>query len=75
VGYLDFLPSEAKQEGRLVRRFEVFTGSGRRRRWSTAEKTAIARETYAIDATVSLVAVALYWHGAVFNAGAQPSAR
>ena len=37
-------------------KIEVLAGPERRRRWSTTEKVAIVRETYEIDATVSLVA-------------------
>ena len=37
-------------------KIEVLSGPERRRRWSTTEKLAIVRETYEIDATVSLVA-------------------
>lgn len=39
-----------------VRRIEVFTGSGRRRRWSAAEKAAIVVESFGADETVSAVA-------------------
>lgn len=37
-------------------KIEVLTGPERRRRWSTAEKLALVRETYEVGATVSLVA-------------------
>ncbi len=37
-------------------KIEVLSGPERRRRWGTAEKLAIVRETYEADATVSLVA-------------------
>ena len=39
-----------------VRRFEVFTGSGRRREWPAAEKARIVAESYEPGATVSGVA-------------------
>jgi transposase len=39
-----------------VRRFELFTGAGRRREWSPAEKARIVAESYEAGATVSGVA-------------------
>ena len=39
-----------------VRRIEVFTGAGRRRSWSAAEKTAIVTESYGAGETVCAVA-------------------
>jgi transposase len=39
-----------------VRRFEVFTGSGRRRDWSEEEKARIVAESYEPGASVSAVA-------------------
>jgi transposase len=39
-----------------VRRLEVFTGTGRRRAWSAAEKARIVAESYASDDGVSAVA-------------------
>jgi transposase len=39
-----------------VRRFEVFTGSGRRREWSSDEKARIVAESYETGETVSAVA-------------------
>lgn len=39
-----------------VRRFEVFTGSGRRREWSLEEKSRIVAESYGTDETVCAVA-------------------
>jgi transposase len=39
-----------------VRRLEVFTGAGRRRSWSAAEKTAIIAESYGAGETVCAVA-------------------
>ncbi len=39
-----------------VRRFEVFTGSGRRREWPPEEKARIVAESYATDETVCAVA-------------------
>src|ERR1700740_1832103 len=39
-----------------VRRVEVFTGAGRRRRWSTEQKAEIIAESYADGETVCAVA-------------------
>lgn len=39
-----------------VRRLEIFTGAGRRRRWTVAAKAAIVAESYGSDTTVSEVA-------------------
>ena len=39
-----------------VRRFEVFTGAGRRRAWSEEEKARIVAESYSDDMTVCAVA-------------------
>ncbi|WP_164985916.1 transposase [Bosea sp. Tri-44] len=39
-----------------VRRFEVFTGAGRRRDWSAEEKARIVAESFEAGATVSAVA-------------------
>jgi transposase len=39
-----------------VRRFEVFTGAGRRREWAPEEKTRIVAESFERGATVSAVA-------------------
>jgi Transposase len=39
-----------------VRRLEVFTGSGRRRAWTTEQKARIVAETYESGETVSAVA-------------------
>jgi transposase len=39
-----------------VRRLEVFTGAGRRRRWTAEQKARIVAETYAPEASVSAVA-------------------
>ncbi len=39
-----------------VRRIEVFTGAGRRRSWSAAEKAAIIAESYGAGETVCAVA-------------------
>jgi len=39
-----------------ARRIEIFTGAGRRRRWSDAEKAAIVAESYSGGATVCAVA-------------------
>ncbi|MFG1245160.1 IS66-like element accessory protein TnpA [Xanthobacter flavus] len=39
-----------------IRRFEVFTGAGRRREWAPEEKTRIVAESFERGATVSAVA-------------------
>lgn len=39
-----------------LRRFEIFTGAGRRREWPPEEKARIVAESYASDETVSAVA-------------------
>ena len=39
----------------VARRVEVFTGTGRRRRWSSDEKARILEETLAVGAVVSEV--------------------
>jgi transposase len=39
-----------------VRRFEIFTGSGRRREWSPEEKAQIVAESYDVGETVCAVA-------------------
>ena len=48
--------SEHKAMPEAVRRIEVFTGAGRRRRWSAAEKAAIVAESYWAEETVCAVA-------------------
>ncbi len=48
--------SEHKHMPEPVRRMEVFTGAGRRRTWSPAEKAAIVAESYGADETVCSVA-------------------
>ena len=45
-----------KPEPEPVRRLEVFTGAGRRRRWSSEQKARIVSETYETGETVSAVA-------------------
>ena len=50
------LISEHKHMPEPVRRIEVFTGAGRRRRWSDAEKAAIIAESYGAGETVCAVA-------------------
>jgi transposase len=45
-----------KSKGEPVRRMEVFTGAGRRRAWSAAEKTRIVAESYDSGESVSAVA-------------------
>lgn len=47
---------DASTEAQPVRRFEVFTGAGRRRRWSAADKAAIVAESYSGVGTVCDVA-------------------
>src|SRR2546423_6466848 len=48
--------SEHKHMLEPVRRMEVFTGAGRRRSWSAAEKAAIIAESYGAGETVCSVA-------------------
>ena len=48
--------SERKPVPEPVRRIEVFTGAGRRRSWSAAEKAAIIAESYGAGETVCAVA-------------------
>jgi transposase len=48
--------SEHKHMPEPVRRMEVFTGAGRRRSWSAAEKAAIIAESYSAGDTVCSVA-------------------
>ena len=48
--------SEHKPMPEPVRRIEVFTGAGRRRSWSAAEKAAIIAESYGAGETVCAVA-------------------
>jgi transposase len=48
-------PKAAEQPG-AVRRVEVFTGAGRRRRWSPEQKALIVSEIYQPGETVSAVA-------------------
>ena len=48
--------SEHKHMSEPVRRMEVFTGAGRRRNWSPAEKASIVGESYGAGETVSGVA-------------------
>ena len=45
-----------KSKPEPARRLEVFTGSGRRRRWTAAQKAEILAESYESGATVSAVA-------------------
>jgi len=44
------------KEDEPVRRFEVFTGSGRRREWSDKQKAQIVAESYAPGVTVCAIA-------------------
>ena len=48
--------SEHKHMPEPVRRMEVFTGVGRRRSWSSAEKAAIIAESYSPGETVCAIA-------------------
>src|SRR5881275_999766 len=48
--------SEHKHMPEPVRRMELFTGAGRRRSWSAAEKAAIVAESYGAGETVCAVA-------------------
>jgi transposase len=48
--------SEHKHMPEPVRRIEVFTGAGRRRSWSAAEKAAIIAQSYGAGETVCAVA-------------------
>ncbi len=50
------LKSNAVSEPEPVRRVEVFTGTGRRRRWPAEQKALIVAETYEAGETVSAVA-------------------
>ena len=51
------MPSDdASTKPEPVRRHEIFTGAGHRRRWSEGDKTAIVAESYASAETVSEVA-------------------
>jgi transposase len=50
------LKSKADDEAAPVRRVEVFTGTGRRRRWPAEQKALIVAETYDGGETVSAVA-------------------
>ena len=53
---LDTKPDGADDEPRGVRRIELITGTGRRRRWSTVERSRILLESLEPDANVSEVA-------------------
>src|SRR4051812_49848016 len=48
--------SEHKHMPEPIRRMEVFTGAGRRRSWSAADKAAIVAESYGSGETVCGVA-------------------
>jgi transposase len=50
------LKRKAAEQAGAVRRVEVFTGAGRRRRWSSEQKALIVSETYQAGETVSAVA-------------------
>jgi transposase len=51
----ELLP-KPKREPELVRRLEVFTGAGRRRRWTAEQKARIVAESYESGETVCAVA-------------------
>jgi transposase len=51
----ELLP-KPKREPEPVRRLEVFTGVGRRRRWTTEQKARIVAESYESGETVCAVA-------------------
>jgi transposase len=42
---------------RVARRIEIFTGAGRRRKWSAEAKARIVAESYALGASATAVAV------------------
>ena len=50
------LEHKLEPNANAARRVEVFTGTGRRRRWSSDEKARILEETLAVGAVVSEVA-------------------
>ena len=50
------LTLKSSVEDEPVRRFEIFTGSGRRRDWSAEDKARIVSESFEPGATVSAVA-------------------
>ena len=53
---MTMLPDDARSKGGGARRIEVFTGAGRRRRWSPEEKGRIVAESYAGVESVCAVA-------------------
>ncbi len=53
---MTMLPDDAGSKGDGARRIEVFTGVGRRRRWSPEEKGRIVAESYAGVGSVCAVA-------------------
>lgn len=55
-GFRHMSISDHKPMSEPVRRIEVFTGAGRRRNWSPAEKAAIIAESYVEGETVCSVA-------------------
>ena len=55
-------PKAAEQAG-AVRRVEVFTGAGRRRRWSPEQKVLIVSETYQAGETGETVSAVARRHG------------
>jgi len=46
-----------KSKDEPVRRLEVFTGSGRRRSWTAAQKARIVAESYAIEIALGAATV------------------
>jgi transposase len=53
---MTMLPDDAGFKGGRVRRIEVFTGAGSRRRWSREEKARIVAESYAGVESICAVA-------------------
>ena len=53
---MNMLDLKLEPKPSVARRVEVFTGTGRRRRWSSDEKARILEETLAVGAVVSEVA-------------------
>src|SRR5215217_6968049 len=56
VGHMSDTELLPKSKPEPVRRLEVFTGAGRRRRWTAEQKARIVAESYASGETVSAVA-------------------
>src|SRR4051794_31645754 len=56
VGHMSDAKLMDKSKAEPVRRLEVFTGAGQRRRWTASEKAQMVAETFADGASVSAVA-------------------